>query len=112
MVFIYDTDALDRLTDVEGEAWRKLQDRNQDSPYCFHAWKRAWDYRQRMMIEDPSYAEEPVATFLEESGDGAIYGNGGWDRYVVRLTGELVLLSGSASSRNKTKAEQAGFTVS
>lgn len=111
MVFIYDPDALDRLTDVEGEAWRKLQDRHPTSPYCFHAWKQAWDEKQRMVAENPEYADEPVSSFLAESGDGAIYGNGGWDRYAVRLNGELVLMTWSATSSNREKAARAGFTV-
>lgn len=112
MVFIYDADALDRLTAVEGEDWRKLQAQNPASPYGFHAWKLAWAERQRVVGENPEYADEPVSTFLAEGGDGVIYGDGGWDRYVVRPTGELVLLAWSARASNKVKAEQAGFSVS
>lgn len=110
MVFIYDSDALDRLTAVEGEPWRKLQDRSPASPYCFHAWKLAWDERQRMAQTNPEYDDEPVSSFVE-GGDGAIYGSGGWNRYTVTVAGELVLRAWSSTEANRAKAERAGFRV-
>lgn len=110
-VFIQAADALDKLTAMEGADWRREQDARPDSPYGFHAWKRGWDTRQRAVAEDPAYADEPVASFLESGGDGAIYGAGGWRRYAVALDGELVLMRWSTTADACSRAEAIGFRV-
>lgn len=111
-VFIQDLGALDGLAEMEGVDWRREQDARPESPYGFHAWKQAWDAKQRAVAEDPAYADEPVASFLESSGDGAIYGAGGWRRYAVALDGELVLMRWSATEEACARAEAIGLRVS
>lgn len=111
-VFIQAADALDKLTAMEGQNWRREQDARPESPYGFHAWKRAWDAKQRVVADDPTYSDEPVASFLESGGDGAMYGAGGWRRYAVALDGELVLMRWSATEEACARAGALGLRVS
>ena len=107
-LYIFDETALAVLGELEGKPWLELQSRNDTSPYCFPAWRKAWDEKVRAGEE---YRDEPVASFLEGSGDGAIYGEGGYARFVVQADGELVLLRWSATESKVRKAERLGLRI-
>ena len=90
---ILDSDALDRLAAVEGEAWRRAQ-QNDSGPYGFFAYQRAHLFKQNSV-----YANDPdvsAGDFFQQlgisTGDGTIYGDGGFSRYSVQPDGEVVLL--------------------
>lgn len=116
MVFIFDEGALERLGQIEGRDWVRAQEKNPISPFGFMAYLAAWQLRQESgYANDP---DVPVRDFLEllpggRSGDGAIYGEGGWSRYAVRHDGEIVLLDWSveASARKREAAAQAGVRM-
>lgn len=108
--YVFDPDALFRLAELEGDEWLRTQEADPESPYGIHAWKRAWETRQALIQTNPEYSDEPVSSFVE-GGDGAIYGAGGWRRYVVAPDGELVLLGWSATPDACSRAEATGFRV-
>lgn len=113
-VFIYDANAYDKLTEVEGARWRRhadeLYEANRDKPrgtgrgYCFQDFKATWDATRGTAYEDVwlDCGEPPLQV---------IYGAGGYARYAVHKDGEIVLLSGSTTAERCTKARAAGFTV-
>ena len=117
-MYIFDNNAFEALCQVEGESWRKQQtasisgaEAKAPSPFGFFAWKAAWDEKSRLLEQHPEYEDEPVGSFLVTSGDGAIYGDGGWDRYAVRADGEIVLLKWSATAAKQEKATSLGIRV-
>lgn len=110
-VYIFDDDALDKLGALEGASWRAEQDARPDSPYGFHAWLRAWQAKRAAVAGNAEYADEPVSSFME-GGDGAIYGAGGYHRFLVMADGELALSRWSASAEWRGRARAAGFTIS
>ena len=110
MRYIFEDSILDLLTRLEGEAWRRQQQTCGTNPHGFYAWRHAWDQKMQEVAKDPTWADEPVSSFLE-GGDGAIYGEGGWHRYAVRADGEIVLLGWSAREPNQAKARELGFSV-
>lgn len=107
-VYIFQADALSRLAAVEGEAWLKQQGHQSRSPYGFHAWHTAWLAKT---AAGPDYADSPVRDFLDGSGDGAIYGDSGYDRYVILPDGEVVLLAWSARHEKRLLATAQGIRV-
>lgn len=109
-IYIFDADVLDRLAAVEGPAWRALQLQQTSSPYGFQAWLAAWRQKAALTETEPDYADEPVRSFVD-GGDGALYGAGGYTRYTVSVSGELVLLRWSATDTQLQKAEAAGFSI-
>lgn len=77
-----------------------------DSPYGFFSWLSAW----RLKEATPGAQSEPVRLFME-GGDGALYGDGGYARYIVASNGELVLLGSSTRQERREKALSVGFSV-
>lgn len=107
-VYIYQQDALQRLAVVEGAHWLREQELRRDSPYGFYAWLQAW---QAKVAAGPDYVEEPVRSFLERDGDGAIYGEGGYSRYTVRSDGEVLLSSATTREAKRQAAVAQGIRV-
>ena len=60
-VFIHDHDALNKLERLEGPHWRAAQQGQQDNPYGFYWWARAW--AAKCAMNNPDYDEEPVSSF-------------------------------------------------
>jgi hypothetical protein len=106
-VYIFDADALAKLAAVEGQPWAEQQARKRQSPYGFYAWLAAWQEKESL---SETYPDASVRDFLE-NGDGTIYGDGGYARYVVCSDGELVLLGSSTRDAKKAVAVAQGFTV-
>ncbi len=106
-IYIFQPDALKRMAALEGADWlsRQAEDR---TPYGFNAWRDAWQLKSECPTAEP---EDSVRDFMSDPGDGAIYGQGGYNRYVVRTDGELVLLGWSASTHMRERAQQQGFTL-
>jgi hypothetical protein len=113
-VYIFQPDALDLLTQVEGQSWREQQEARPNSEYGFFAYLKAWQfliregYEKKLTCHDVLDHEEVVG----HRGDGAIYGNGGWSRFVVTLgDGRIVLLGWSTHAEKIEKAKALGFDV-
>jgi hypothetical protein len=109
MLFISDSDALERLARIEGEAWHREQIARPESPYGFHRYVRAF----RELVASGLSLDASVGHFVE-GGDGAIYGEGGYSRYVVLRDGEVVLLAWSIEHRAEKRrtAQAAGVRIS
>ena len=112
-VFIYQPDALDIMATVEGERWKKYQlnPRPSDST-SFIAFLEAWKECRASASWDgvlsPQFSDWGVRT---ANGDGAIYGDGGWTRYTVRLSGAIWFIEAQSPSQKMTeRARAAGFT--
>jgi hypothetical protein len=105
-IYIYDPNALDLMERVEGERWRKDQDNHRESPYGFWAWANAW----KQVLADGGTGED-LREYVD-NGDGMIYGEGGYSRYVVNTTGEIVLLGWSTRPARQEAAKNSGFSIS
>ena len=109
-IFIYDPDALDKLTAVEGESWKRHQLENARDSNSFPTWVRAWNHMKSEGLDCAPDNFSPGMVF-DSIGDGAIYGEGGYARYIVRCTGEIVLLKWSTRDAKLELAKEVGFTV-
>lgn len=110
-VFIQQPDALDLLTKVEGPAWREKQERF--GSCSFKAFHDEWLQAQSYLTEEDKASEwYRTDSLTTPGGDGAIYGEGGWNRYIVKYTGEIVFLRRQAWGPEAIqRAEEAGFRV-
>jgi len=109
MLFIDAPDALDRLAQVEGESWKREQLAKPDNPFGFQTYLRAF----RELSKSGVTVDEQVGCFVE-GGDHAIYGNGGYSRYIVLADGEVVLLAWSLDGRveKRNRVQSAGIRIS
>lgn len=97
---ITDPRALDVLTQIEGEQWRKEQDRAQDYyAYSFASVRYAVEQAERLQVQDPD------STLRELASDCGtplvIYGAGGWQRYGLDEACNLYPLAESFSSAER-----------
>lgn len=108
MVFIFQEDAFDRLSQVEGEEWARTQ--NNAAPYDkYDAWVSLW----KLFSTLPKYETflEAVPANFKEKGEGVLYGAGGWNRWYLSASGEWMFLGYYANAKMKEKAILVGFTV-
>lgn len=117
-VFIFDNDALDKMTLVEGERWKKRQD-DTDTP-TFTTFKNAWyeffqSAKDRGLAKSESEIKQALRVdhgIVDKYNNGAIYGDGGWTRYSVRASGEILFIKDASPSEEITrKAIAAGFNL-
>lgn len=106
-VFIYDCDAYDRLCAVEGPRYTS-DGPGRGSGYDYWTYREAWDRARAERLHWPDNVA-PGYVGLPE-GDGAIYGVEGYNRYVVRRDGEIVLVD-AATPGSAGRAIAAGFRV-
>lgn len=111
-VFIYQPDALELMAKLEGQEWLDKQRRETTSPYAFPLWLEAWNIKASM---GPECAEERLADFVADRFPNAIeaviYGKGGYHRYVVRSTGEVMFSAMHAVAERRPLAQELGFTL-
>ncbi len=115
-VFIYDTDALDKLAELEGQRW--LQDdqrmwQKYRSGNTAHAFQFAWWETHKPGVLGPQDLPFWKDYFAGDMGIelGIIYGDGGYARFAVRDDGEIVLEASSTRAEKVERAEQLGFRV-
>ncbi len=82
-VFIYEKDAFEKIVAVEGPGYIKNQKNFDD--YSFSAFYKRW---QELCGQDPNFINASEH-FIGVGLCCAIYGLGGWNRYLVRNTGEI-----------------------
>jgi hypothetical protein len=92
-VYITDSDALTRLAQIEGEPWRDLQEAEPDRPLGFFQFKRAYESIKQIYadLKDEDRRETMRNIGITCNGNPAIYGEGGWNRYFIRWSGEIVI---------------------
>lgn len=110
-VFIYDPDAFAKMTVVEGEHWKEAQQAGQFGDCSFDLFKQKWDGLFEAMKKRGSVTTETDMAKLGENisgygidvnGAGAIYGRGGWTRYTVRVSGEILFIRAMSPSQERT----------
>ncbi len=88
-VFIYEPNAFDKMCYAEGPDY--LWNQRNFGICSFSAFLKEW---RRIDEESPTLKiEYPNSTF-DVDGNGAIYGFGGWNRYIVCLSGEIMMHCG------------------
>lgn len=110
-VYIFDANALALMGQVEGAEWLERQQSAAESTGSnFISFKRAWDLAVELG-ETWSDNVDPKLVDVCQFSDGAIYGEGGYARYIVRSDGEIVLLRWSTRSEKLQLAVKTGFSV-
>jgi len=84
-VYITDKDALDKMAQIEGEAWRAEMEWKVNA-FSFKGFLQEYEEYKSYCEENN---EEPGDYALTVDGNSAIYGAGGWNRWFVRETGEI-----------------------
>lgn len=108
---ITDPDALDKLTEVEGEAWRLKQDADVDSPYGFHMWKRWFEMLEQLRKAHPTFLSGEVMRDNLAGSKGLIQGEDGQSQWTIGYDGTIALLPWSVSPEKRLKAIDVGFAV-
>lgn len=103
-------DTIAKLAQIEGEAWAVGQEKVESCNVglFYEAWKQ---YCAELGEE---YCQEHSNEVIDPSmfsfvSDNAIYGNGGYSRYIVRLDGEVVALKSLMSDHRVKLAEAVGI---
>ncbi|MBI5732948.1 hypothetical protein HY967_03245 [Candidatus Jorgensenbacteria bacterium] len=110
-VFIYDTDAFEKLVAVEGKQYQERQ--NDHDAYSFNAFKEKW---RKLNDLNKSFTE--LQEFcIEIDNNSSIYGFGGWHRYLVLNTGEIIFVKASCGGgtfhqgQHTELAKKIGFRI-
>ena len=106
-VYIYDSDAFEKMVKIEGEDWARHQLRFGDCSFdaFYTAWKELSDEDRQVAVgTDTDWG-------IDVNGMGAIYGRDGWNRYTVRYSGEILMIRRVCSARSITLGETLGFRV-
>lgn len=98
-VFIQQENALDLLTQMEGEAWRKQQE---SRPCGFQAFLDAWRNRES---DEPGY--------IDVNDNRVLAGNGRGTKYYVDVSGEVVFVEGYCYNPEEDipRAKALGFRI-
>lgn len=98
-VSVYDRTVFSKLAAVEGDRWVR---------------------EQMKLLQDATAADQPMpensfvgalVTFAE-AGNAVIYGDGGWNRYVIHHDGEIVFSKFHCPSDERARlATEVGFRV-
>lgn len=108
-LYIFDPNALQVLGQIEGADWLKLQSNRPANGYSFQAYLDTWE---RLKAEGYTPFPGNISPYLFDIvSDGAIYGESGYARYIVRGDGEIVLLRWSTRPEKIALAESLGVTV-
>lgn len=118
-VFIFEKDALNKMALIEGERW--LRHQSDTNLATFAAFKEAWyswfqaakaNNAEILQESDMQHACLVDQGIVDQHNNGAIYGDGGWTRYTVRLSGEILFIKDfSPSAEIAQKAKEAGFNL-
>lgn len=106
-IFIFESDAFDKICRVEGERYAEQQ-KNFDT-CSFSVFKEKWE---ELIAGDPTLKEEEDMHFSVD-GNYAIYGKGGYNRYIVYFSGEIVFLDAAAADQSEDieRAREIGFRI-
>lgn len=87
-VFIYKPDAFEKMVKIEGEDYRRRKSKESFGNCSFDAFLEVWEAIDKKY---PDFRNDKPAFGIDVKGNGAIYGLGGWNRYIVLNTGEIML---------------------
>lgn len=105
MILLTDSDAFEKLAEVEGASWAERDKRGGSCTFTTMLAEYNDHVRRGFLPED----FEPGVWMDHE---GVIYGEAGWSRYAFRRGSlELVLLGDTTHEQKRAAAKRAGFTV-
>jgi hypothetical protein len=107
-IFIFDTDAFEKMVAVESEDYRKFKSKKIFDVCSFDAFFEEW---QKEYANNPRVRDYRPEFGISVGGNGAIYGLGGWNRYVVLNSGEIALIIASSIPEYIHKAKDMGFRL-
>ncbi|MBI4708758.1 MAG: hypothetical protein HY764_00970 [Candidatus Portnoybacteria bacterium] len=104
-VFIYEPDAFKKICLVEGPDYAENQ---KDFGICgFDAFKKRWE---EAIKQNPALKETEGCYAISVDSNSAIYGWGGYNRYIVFYSGEILFSSNHAINEAALKlAKEVGF---
>ena len=114
-VFIWEKDAFLKFVEAESSGDKNIAAslirHQRDFGKCsFWAFYQRW---QEMYVIDPEITKTQPSFSIDVEGNYAIYGYGGWNRYMVLNTGEIVFLREFAERDEDLRlGEKAGFRIS
>ena len=108
-VYIFEENALEKIIEVEGERYRRFSTEKEFQTCSFEAFLKKWNEDCKDYPEIINY--RPCFGISVE-GNGAIYGWGGWNRYILYNSGEIALLNPSSIPEDIEKAKKVGFRMS
>ena len=112
-VYIYEEGAFEKMVKVEGEAYRKCKAEKAFGECSLDYFKKHWD--EIISKIDKCILKDNMNNNYTPGHSAAIYGSGGYNRYVVKFSGEIIFLTSSDSSYKKSfakKAKNVGFHLS
>ena len=108
-ISIFGQDAFDKMVEVEGEDYRRFRNESEFGVCSFEAFLEKWkrDYAKNFYVRTfkPEFG-------IDVEGNGAIYGLGGWNRYVVLNSGEIAFIRSAAKTETYAGiAKRVGFRL-
>ncbi|OGD43052.1 hypothetical protein A2567_00225 [Candidatus Azambacteria bacterium RIFOXYD1_FULL_42_11] len=110
-VFIYEPDAFDKMIALEGENYRRFKGKESFGVCSFDAFLEEWT---RINSHNPEFKNYHPEFGIGVGFNGAIYGWGGWNRFIVLNTGEILLHKGFVEPwhwANIKNARKIGFRI-
>ena len=107
-MMIYDPDAFEKFVEVEGEDYRRFKSASSFGEVSFDAFLKEWKELDSCDLD----FRGGLGFSIDVAGNGAIYGNGGYHRYIVRNSGEILFLRAAvAHEKCIERARRAGFRI-
>ena len=107
-VFIYESDAFEKIVLVEGEEYREFNKKNKLA--SFESFLEKWTQKYKPSLDQIIQSQKAKQT-LSLSDVGSILGLGGWNRYLVCRDGEILFHSDFSDKEGIDNAKNNGFTV-
>lgn len=110
-VYIFEKDAFEKMAVVErDDRWIEMQNDGRFGNYSFQAFHDEWVRNYKARQESMSPVQKRSGLSVKDSG--SIYGASGYNRYTVRLDGEIMFHRMMARSDDDLRrAEEQGFTL-
>lgn len=118
-VYIYEKDAFEKIIQVEGEEYRRFKTEEEFEDCSFDAflktWQKEnilwWNYLLGKIGPDVYFCCPQNFGISTSSGNSAIYGLGGFNRYTVRISGEIMFMRDFSTEKYTKKARKIGFRI-
>ena len=107
-VFIHEPDAFDKLIKVEGGSSQDGRD------YMMHSFEEFLKKWKALVKMDPGFRNITPELAINTEENSYIEGHGGWNRYVILNTGEIMLHESFVRYKDQVtieRARKAGFKI-
>ncbi len=105
-IYIYECDAFRKMVVVEGKDY--LHNQRNFGICSFSSFRKKW----KKFAKINGFTDEKPPYAIDVEGNRAIYGLGGWNRYLVLNTGEIMFLEAAARTPEDIEvARKIGFRI-